>query len=244
MPTNHSPQCHISVVLGHLQGQCHHHPSAQPVPLHCHSQRRSFSLYPTWSRCPSAPPEHSGGRAHQKSVFSAGKAILSFIIFSFCSLFLFPWRGGELRWGNTLEVYGVGKNSLLLSNREDFLDADKSLCPEGWIASASSCWEPHFVRWESDENLKRWQKGKICRDSWWIPPKGQVWMLRRCFWPFFGPDLLEGWLCLRRNKWFRRSGWQMRRRSEEWRSFSVCTQLGVVTCDCWIRGFTRGLSVS
>jgi len=35
--TDHIPQCHISMVLEHLQGWWHHHRPGQPVPLHHHS---------------------------------------------------------------------------------------------------------------------------------------------------------------------------------------------------------------
>ena len=34
MPTDHIPQCHISVVLEDLQGWLLHHLPGQPVPLH------------------------------------------------------------------------------------------------------------------------------------------------------------------------------------------------------------------
>ena len=75
--------------------------------------------------------ERTGGRARQETVLSAGKAFFGFIILSFCSYY-FSEGGGELSWGISLKVYITGeKNIHFLSNRENFLDADKYHCPEG-----------------------------------------------------------------------------------------------------------------
>ena len=45
VPISHIPQCHISTVLEHLQGQGFHHLPGQPISMHYHSFGEEF--FPT-----------------------------------------------------------------------------------------------------------------------------------------------------------------------------------------------------
>lgn len=80
---------------------------------------------------PKPPKRHSGssgGRAYQETVLSAGKA---FFFLHFFLLLLFFGGGRGIELGDfSKSIYYRGRNIHFLSNRENFLDADKYHFPE------------------------------------------------------------------------------------------------------------------
>lgn len=83
-----------------------------------------------------APPKRQSGSAPvaelaRKRCFLQEKHFLV-SLFSLSALIIFLEGGGESSWGISLKVYITGeKNIHFLSNRKNFLDADKYHCPEG-----------------------------------------------------------------------------------------------------------------
>lgn len=83
---------------------------------------------------PIPPKRHggsSGGRAHQEMVLSAGKAFFFFHDFLFLLLLFFGGGRGIELGDFSKSIYYRGRNIHFLSNRKNFLDADKYHFPEG-----------------------------------------------------------------------------------------------------------------